>query len=398
MKLLDEIRNLEEEMIADRRSLHKMPELSSHEEKTTAFIKTRLTDFGVETEDLNIPTGVCALIRGRKPGPTICIRHDIDALPIEEKTGLEFSSLNKGVSHSCGHDLHAIIALYCARLLQERKESLAGNVRIVFQPAEETGVGGKEMVMAGIMDLEPKTDIVVGLHTHPATTVGDICLWKGPMEAGVDFFKIRIQGVCGHGAHPHTCVDPIVVSAYLITQLQTIISRENQATKPVVLTIGSIHGGETHNSIPEEVVMLGSLRHLYPETRGQALEALDRITKSTCESMRAYGTVEVLDVGIPPIINNADVVDDIIRAADEVLGSGHVKDFPFPSMGSDDFAFFLDRCKGAQFFLGTGNNNPQTRKGIHNGENIFDEKSIAVGVSVLTKYVLNVLKGDELDG
>lgn len=394
MKLLEEIKTLEKEMTADRRYLHRIPELSFQEKETTAFIRKRLEEFGIEIETLDIPSGVSALIRGGRSGPTICIRHDIDALPVQEQTGLDFSSQKEGVSHSCGHDIHAVIALYCAKLLNERRENLAGNVRIVFQPAEESGEGGKAMVKAGIMDLQPLTDIVIGLHTHPATTTGDICLRKGAMEAGADYIKITVKGLGGHGAYPHNCVDPIVVSAFLITQLQTVISRENQATKPSVFTVGSIHGGAAPNSIPGEVTMLCSLRHLYPETREQNIEAIRRITRLVCESMRAEGTVEVLDVSLPPIINDEEVVDGIIRAADKVLGTGHVRDFPFPSMGSDDFAVFLSYARGAQFFLGTGNEDERTRKGIHNGENIFDEGCLTVGVSVLAQYVLDVLKGE----
>ncbi len=392
MDLKDEIQLLEKEMIDDRRHIHRNPELSLKEFQTTEFIKNKLIEFGVEIEPLDIKTGVSAIIRGNEPGPTICIRHDIDALPIQEESQLDFSSKNKGISHSCGHDIHTVIALYCARLLQERKYKLAGNVRVVFQPAEETGNGGREMVKAGVMELEPLTDIVVGLHTHPATTVGDICVRKGPMEAGVDFIKISVKGMSGHGAHPHDCVDPIVVSAYLITQLQTIISRENPATKPSVFTIGSIHGGDTYNSIPGEVTLLGSLRHLYPETRTHNIEAIKRITEMTCASFRAKGSVEILDVGIPPIINDPEVVDEIAEATYEIYGPGHVKSFQFPSMGSDDFAVMLEHCRGAQFFLGTGNDSPESRKGIHNGSNIFDEKCLAVGTAILTQFVLNKLK------
>lgn len=305
---------------------------------------------------------------------------------------MDYSSAYEGISHSCGHDIHTVVALYCAKILNERKGTLAGNVRIVFQPAEETAVGAKKMVKAGIMELQPRNDLVVGLHTHPLTPVGSICLRKGPMEAASDYITITVKGKCGHGAYPHDCVDPIVVSAYLIAQLQTVISRENQAVKAAVLSIGSIHAGQTHNSIPGEVVMLGTLRSLYPECREKNLEAIRRITKGVCESMRAEGLVEVSDASLPPVFNDDAVVDGIIEAADQVLGEGHVVDFPFPSMGSDDFAVFMDYCKGAQFFLGTGNEYANSRIGLHNGKNDFDERSLHVGVAVLTRYILNELQ------
>ena len=392
MNLIEEIRELEEQMIEDRRYLHKYPELSDKEFHTTEFIRKKLEEFGIEIEPLDVPTGVSAIIRGNKPGKTICIRHDIDALPIQEATGLEFSSAYAEVSHSCGHDIHAIVALYCAKILNERKEMLVGNVRVVFQPAEETVTGAKGMIKAGLMERQPLNDIVVGLHTHPLTPVGNICLRKGPMEAGSDYITITVKGKCGHGAYPHECVDPIVVSAYLITQLQTVISRENQAVKAAVLTIGSIHSGQTYNSIPGEVVMLGTLRNLYPECREKNLEAIRRITKGVCESMRAEGTVEVSDANLPPVFNDDTVVDGIVKAADEILGEGHVLDLKLPSMGSDDFAMFMNYSKGAQFFLGTGNENANSRLGLHNGKNIFDERSLAVGVAVISQYIINELQ------
>lgn len=393
MNVANEIRAWESQMVEDRRFLHMNPELSNQEFETTAFIKKRLEEYGIEIENLPIPTGVSALIHGDRNGKTICIRHDIDALPIKEDTGLEFSSKQDGVSHCCGHDIHTVIALYCAKYLQEHRKQLKGNVRVVFQPAEETGAGARSMMRAGFAELAPQTDLVVGLHTHPMTTVGEICLRKGPMEAGVDYLKITVQGCSGHGAYPHDCVDPIVVSAYLITQLQTVISRENQAVCPAVLTLGSIHGGETYNSIPGEVTMLGTLRSLYPESREKNLDAIRRIVNHVCEGMRAKGTVEISEGNIPPIINRADVVDGIVKAADQVLGKGHVRELPNPSMGSDDFAVFLNQCEGAQFFLGTGNEQECSRLGLHKGNNIFDERSLVVGTAVLCQYIMNELGG-----
>ena len=346
MKLMDEVMLQEKRMIADRRYLHENPELSNQEYHTTEFIRKRLQEFGVEIENLNLKTGVSALIRGKGNGKTICIRHDIDALPIQEQTGLDFSSKNEGVSHSCGHDIHIVTALYSAKILQQHKDELNGNVRIVFQPAEENVTGAKAVIAAGLMQKEPLNDIVV--------------------------------------------------SAYLITSLQTIVSRENMAVHPTVVTIASIHAGKTYNSIPGEVVMLGSMRSLYQDSREHNLEALRRITKSVCESMRAEGTVEIADASLPPITNDSQVVNDLIQVADEMLGKGHVLEFEQPSMGSDDFSVFLNYSKGAQFFLGTANESVNSKLGLHNGKNIFDEKSLVTGVAVLTGYVMKSLRGGKL--
>ena len=391
MELIDEIQALAPQLIADRNTLHQHPELSHQEFQTTAFLKQRLMEFGVELEPLNMETGVSALIRGKYPGPTICIRNDMDALPIQETTGLPFASQVEGVSHSCGHDIHSIIAIYCAKLLQERADQLAGNVRIVIQPAEEDGSGAYQMVNAGLMELLPKNDIVVGTHVHPAAPVGTVTIMKGPAEAGSDYVNITVKGVSGHGAYPHLCVDPIAIASYLVTQLQTIISRENMPVQPAVLTFGTISGGTASNVIANEVMLTGTLRTLYPDSRTHHLEAIRRMTEFVCKSMRAEGVVEH-SRGLPPVINDPEIVDDLIAATDQILGPGHVILSQAPSMGSDDFSVFLDYSPGAQFFVGSANDSPQTKIGLHRGENIFDEGCLSVGVSVLTQYVLNRLK------
>lgn len=393
--LLKEIQDLEDVMIQDRRYLHENPEISNKEFKTTEFIKNKLQEFGVELEELALPTGVSAIIRGGRPGKTICIRHDIDALPVQEETGLPFASKVPGVSHACGHDIHAVIALYSAKILNDHREELEGNVRVVFQHAEENGRGALEMVEAGLMDLEPKTDIVVGMHTHPDTPAGSICLRKGPMEAGVDHVRIVVKGKGGHGAHPYRCIDPIQTAAFLLTELQAVITRENQAVKPTVLTFGSIHGGNVANAIPEEVEILGTLRTFYPECRKANLEAIERITKGVCESMRAEGIVE-FPCGMPALFNDSEVVDGIVKSAEKVLGKDKILDFEFPSPGSDDFSVFLDYSKGAQFFLGTAGEDENSKLGLHNAKNIYDEKSIAAGVAVVTQYVADTIGREEI--
>ena len=298
--LLQEIKELEQQMIADRRFLHQHPELSHQEYQTTRFVKERLAQFGLQPEPLETDTGVSVLIRGGKPGKTICIRHDMDALPIQEETGLPFQSEVDGVSHACGHDIHTAIALYCGRILNERKEELAGNVRIVFQPAEETGQGAREMMEAGFKKLSPANDIVVGLHTHPETPVGMISLREGPMEAGADYLRILIRGKGCHGAHPYQGVDPILTAAFLMTELQSVITRVNPAVKPAILTFGSIHGGKACNVIPDQVELLGTLRVFYPECRETNLQAIRRITEQVCASMGAEGIIE-LHGGMPPV-------------------------------------------------------------------------------------------------
>lgn len=390
MNFMTELQGLEPAILADRAYLHQNPELSFQEYETTAFLKKKLREFGVALEPLAMETGVSALIQGGRPGPTICIRNDMDALPIQEQSGLPFAPKQEGISHACGHDIHAIMALYCAKLLQERREQLCGNVRIIIQPAEETGTGAYAMVKAGIMELAPKSDLVIGAHVYPSVPVGSIMVMKGPAQASSDHFKITVRGRGGHGAYPHLCADPLVVSAYLITQLQTVISREEMPTKPAVLTLGTISGGTAANVIPDEVAMTGTLRNLYPDTREHNKEAICRITEYVCRSMRAEGVVE-FSTGIPPVINDSEVIDGIVKAADQVLGPGHVITQEFPSMGADDFSVFLEYSPGAQIMVGSANDAPNTKVGLHRGENVFDPQSLMVGICVLTQYVLNAL-------
>lgn len=379
-------------MYQDRRYLHLHPELSHQEIHTTAFIRQRLQEFGVEMEECALQTGVSAIIRGAKPGKTIAIRQDIDALPILEETELEFASVHEGVSHACGHDLHTAILLYCAKILQENREHLAGNVRLLFQPAEETGSGAREMIQAGCMQREPKADCIVGVHTHPDTPAGKICIRKGPFNAGTDSFKISIKGKGGHGAHPYRCIDPVVTAAYVITQLQTVVSRTNQAVKPVVLSIGSIHGGSAANVIPDEVVMTGNLRSFYPESREKNMEAIRRIVAGVCEGMGAEGVVEQEGMSLPPLMNDSAVVDEIIRAASQMIGSENVLEMKLPSPGSDDFSCYLPYCPGAQFFIGTANEDENSRLGLHSSRVVFDERGMDTGVAVLLQFVWNMLK------
>ena len=247
------------------------------------------------------------------------------------------------------------------------------------------------MMEAGFKKLSPANDIVVGLHTHPETPVGMISLREGPMEAGADYLRILIRGKGCHGAHPYQGVDPILTAAFLMTELQSVITRVNPAVKPAILTFGSIHGGKACNVIPDQVELLGTLRVFHPECRETDLQAIRRITEQVCASMGAEGIIE-LRGGMPPVYNDREVTEGIVKAAGEILGEESVRFLEFPSPGSDDFAVFLEGTKGTQFFLGTGGESEETRIGVHSGRNVFEEKSMAVGTAVLVQYVLDTLK------
>lgn len=374
-----------------RRQLHRSPELSLHEVNTTALIRRELEAYGIPILDSGLETGLIAEIRGTRPGlgRTAAVRADIDALPVQEETGEEFSSQIPGVSHSCGHDLHVAALLLAARVLNEKKEEFCGTVRLLFQPAEETGHGAKMMLEHGAM-AHPKPDMVLGIHTWPDTPAGMIGVRPGASHASSDTITIRVKGKGGHGAHPYRCVDPIAASAYLLTQLQTIVSRELPMVEGGVLTFGVIRGGTAPNVIPGEVELQGTLRTFSAQWREQMIQSIHRIAQSCCQAMRAEAEVTVTE-GMPLLFNTPEIIDGIRASAEKVLGPGRIRELPAASPGSDDFACYLAHAPGALFRMGTGNEDPATHAGLHNGGNRFDERGIAVGAAVIAQYLLDFL-------
>ena len=391
MDTMELVKAQEQEMIQLRRHIHQNPELSNQEFQTTKLIQEKLTEYGIEIADIGLKTGVVGVLKGRFPGKALAIREDIDALPMKELTGLPFASASDGVCHSCGHDIHTTVLLYTAKILSALKDELHGNVMFLFQPAEENGSGAKQLIDCGF-DQVLKPDAFVGLHVAPKLNAGCIGLKDGPASASSDMFQIRVTGKGGHGAHPENCVDPIIISAYILTQLQTIVSRENHPIHPAVLTVGSIHGGQANNVIPDYVEMGGTLRSLEPESRQAMQEAIDRITVSCAEAMR--GKAEVTwNKGMPPLVNDTPIVDGIRAAAQKLLPADAIKTIADPSLGSEDFSYLFPAYgPGAQFSLGCGNDSdPNTRHGLHNSKNVFDEGCLAVGTAVLVQYARDFL-------
>lgn len=381
-----------DEMIAIRRHIHQNPELSFEEYKTTELIKEKLAEYGVEVVDIGMNTGVLGLLRGGKPGKTVVIREDIDALPMAELTDVPYKSTVPNVCHSCGHDIHTAVLLSAAKALVQVKDELCGNVMFLFQPAEEKGGGAKEFIAKKFYEVS-KPDTFIGLHVSPEYPAGSIGLKRGPANASNDFFHIKVSGKGGHGAHPENCIDPIAISAYIITQLQTVISRENHPVYPAVMTIGAIHAGKAPNIIPDYVEMSGTLRSLDFGSREKMMTAIERIAKCTAESMRGSAEIAWED-GMPPLVNDDNVIDGLAAAAAETIGSDNVINVKNPSLGSEDFSCLFPRfAPGAQFRLGSGNDaDPNSRHGIHNSKNTFDDSCIATGAAVIVQYTRNFLK------
>lgn len=379
-------------MIALRRKIHENPELSNKEFEATARIKAFLESCGIEIMDTNLKTGCIGILKGNRPGPIVGLREDIDALPIVEKSGVSYASHKEGIMHACGHDIHQTILLYTAKVLSEIKDELQGTVLFIFQPAEEAGDGALQVMDTKFYEtFHP--DVLLGLHCSPEWNAGTIGLIKGPANASSDLLKVIISGTPGHGAHPERFVDPIMISAYILTQLQTVVSRVNNPVYPAVLTFGSIHGGTAFNVVPEEVVFHGTLRSLNENSRKLMHTEINRIVEEGAKALRGVGKVE-WDDGMPPLVNDAIVVDQVMKAASETIGDNNIIQIPHPSMGSDDFSYmFPTLCPGTQFRLGTGNNTQSnSRCGLHNPRNVFDDEAVPTGVKVMTQFVRNYLK------
>lgn len=380
------------EIQAIRHKLHRCPELGHREVETTRLIRACLEEYGAEVLDYGFPTGLAARIRGGHPGKLLALREDIDALPIQENTGLPFASQTPGVCHACGHDVHTAALLGCAKLLARRREELWGDVLLIFQCGEETFDGAAAMLSQGLFR-DGTPDAVVGFHCAPDLPLGTISIREGIANASCDSIRLEVTGKGGHGAHPELCVDPVVLSAGLLMQLQTLVSRNNNPADPVVLTFGEIHGGTAPNIIPNTVTLRGTLRTLDNQVRRRHLAAIARIGEDFCRTFGGSCTAAV-ELGVPPLVNDPESCRLLHRAADRVLGPDCVETGRAPSMGSDDFSCLLEECgnRGVQFQLGTAQEGlPQSGLGLHVAENIFPDEALLPGIALLTQFALDDL-------
>jgi amidohydrolase len=386
---LREAKNIEKELIGIRRHLHQFPELSNREYDTSAFIRSKLSEYGIQEFSSLSGTGVLARIKGGKEGKTVAIRADIDALPVTEETGLAYASVNPGVMHACGHDVHTAVALGCAKLLNTIKAQLAGNITLIFQPAEERLTGAQAMIDDGALE-NPGVDAIMGLHSWPDIPAGTIGIRKGPLMAAADIINIRVYGNQGHAAHPHKCVDPIVISGQIVNTLQTVVSREISPLEPLVITIGKIQGGTAPNIIPHMVEMNGTVRVLNPQLRKRIPEILTRVVQGTAQAMR--GDAEIYyQLGTPPVISDEALYRLIEENTKVVLGDENLVYLANPSMGGEDFAFYLEKVPGVFFRLGTYNETLGERFPLHSPFFTVDEACLSIGVAVMCRSVYSYL-------
>ncbi len=376
---------IEAHLIEVRRDLHAHPELAFEEVRTAGVVARELERMGITHETGIAKTGVVGIIQGGRPGPVLAIRADMDALPIEERTGLPWASTKPGLMHACGHDIHTTTLLGVAEVLHKIAPSLAGTVKLIFQPAEEAIGGAERMIAEGVLD-NPKVDMAIGFHNYPHIPVGEFSFCHGPALAAADLFKLVVHGKSGHAAHPYAAVDPIVASASLIMQLQTVVSREVRPLHPAVVTVGAINGGIASNIIPDSVTIKGTVRTLHADAQDVAEDAIRRLCKGIELSMRVKIDVDY-QRGVPALLNDDRVLEPVVDAVRKQLGPViHQKE---PSMGAEDFALMSQKVPAFQ--LGIGSGAPGRDDRLHNSGYAPDEACIGLGVQALARAAVEIL-------
>ena len=371
------------QLIMLRRDIHRVPELAFQETRTAGIVAAELTRLGIAHRTGLGVTGVVGEIKGGRPGPTLAIRADMDALPIHEETGLEFASSVDGQMHACGHDIHTATLLGVAAVLKDLAPQLAGTVRLIFQPAEEVLEGAAAMIADGAAD---GVDLALGFHNHPDMPVGSFGFVRGPCLAASDRFDLIVQGKSGHAAHPYAAVDPIVAAAHFITQAQTVVSREIKPLHPAVVTVGMMQGGTTYNIIPERVHLKGTVRTLHAAARDTAEAALRRLAEGLETTMRVRCTMTYARM-VPSLVNDDRMLEPVLAAVARQMGVAPEEGEP--SMGSEDFAEFAARAPA--FHLRIGSGAPGRDDRLHNALYQPDERCIALGVEALSRAALDVL-------
>ncbi len=379
------------EIIETRRHFHGIPELGFEENETAKSIADRLSVAGLEVETGIGKTGVVAVLRGSKDGPTLMIRADIDGLPVDELTGLEFASTS-GRMHACGHDGHITMAVVAAEILAGIKDQLAGTLIFVFQPAEEVVQGALAMIDDGLFEKYP-ADRVIGTHLWNQIPTGIIGVNRATVFASADQFRLTVHGKGGHGAMPHKTIDPVAAIAEIISTAQTIVSREVPPNDMGVLTFGQIHGGSAPNVIADSVVVEGTVRAYTPETRVQIMESLERIASNVASAMRASTSFERIH-GAPPVINDPEVANWVTQQASLVVGEGNAREWEPVSVG-DDMAEFNNRVPGVYFLLGAAHDDATVAEraieGHHNAKFDWSEDCLPLGVEVFVRSAVDYL-------
>jgi amidohydrolase len=385
---------LRSQLIAQRRDFHMHPELSNREERTSRIVAERLRALGLEDVKTGVGRyGVTALLKGTKPGPVVAVRADMDALPIQEVNDVPYKSQTPGVKHACGHDVHTTIELGVAEILSKMRGEVGGTIKFIFQPAEEGAPPGEEggaalMIKEGALE-NPRPQAIFGLHVLPVIEVGQIAYNSGPAMASADRFVITVRGKKVHGAYPHDGVDAVVVAAECVTALQTIRSRRIDTTEPLVISIGSIQGGNRYNIIADEVRMEGTVRTLNEDVRKRA-QALMRETLAGVTA--AYGATYEMqyEEGAAVTYNEPKLVEEMLPTLRRMVGPSNLVTRK-PQMGAEDFSYYQKVIPGFFYFLGVGNRAKGITAQIHTPDFDVDEESLVIGVKTMANVLLDYL-------
>ena len=385
-------KELAEKLIGIRRDLHEHPELSFQEFRTAELVAKTLRDLGMEVKEKVGRTGVTGFLKGGRPGPTIALRGDIDALPITEEACVPYKSKNTGVMHACGHDTHTTCNLGAAMLLAEVRDQLEGNVYFIFEPAEEINQGAKAMIADGVMS-DPKVDMIFGLHCHQEIPAGKMGVKEGYLMAAVDTTKFKITGKGGHGGTPHNDIDPIVATAAMLMNVQTIVSRNVPPLEPAVISFGTINGGTANNIIPDYVELTGTVRSYGDSTRDLMEKRLREVVETTAAAMGCKG--ELSYVRDFSAVNNEPKATAIAKRAVEAIGGLGTAVMPTPSMGGEDFALYMEKAPGCFLWLGIGNPEIDAVHPWHSPLFVADDSYLHLGAASLAQaavYAMAELK------
>ena len=385
MNIRKEIKEIEKMIIDWRRDFHQFPELSFQEHRTGDVIADELRSMGLEPKVKVGKTGVTADLKFGN-GPVIGLRADMDALPIQETSGLPFSSQNDGVMHACGHDGHMAMLLGAAKALTQKDNQYNGTVRFIFQPAEEGEGGARYMIEDGCLE---GIDEIYGIHVWNYQPVGEVGVKDGPVLAAADMFDIKIKGIGGHGAAPQGTVDCVVVASYLVQALQTIVSRNTNPLESTVISIGKINGGNNFNIIADQVSLSGTARAYSEENRNLIKTRMEEIIKGVEKTYNANITFDYKD-GYPPTINHVGPTQKVLKAAEKVVGDK--AGMPYLSMGGEDFAYYLKEKPGCFFFVGSAPNEQELFETPHHCSHFtMDERALLVGPSIYLNLLDNIM-------
>ena len=372
--------NFGAKIVALRREIHREPELGFDTEKTAEKVLAALDGLPLDIETGVAENGIVATLEGERDGPTVALRADMDALPIQEETGLPFASEVEGRMHACGHDGHTGMLVGAAHALSGMRDRLGGSVKFIFQPAEEGGGGGKVMVDEGVVE---DVSSIFALHLWPGLPFGKVATKAGPIMAAADAFEMEIRGSGGHGAMPHLAADAVVIAAQVVTALQTVVSREVDPVEPAVLTVGEIGAGTAFNIIPEKARLGGTVRTLNPDLRERMPGRMEAVARGVAKGMRGDADLDY-DFSYPVTVNDEVAAGYALGVAENLFGAQSVQELPNPSMTAEDFAFYLEKVPGSFVWLGVG----EDISGLHTPQFAFDEEILPRGSALLTALAL----------